>query len=133
MEQIFHCLLTYVQFTCTSQKTSNCGKNKSTDDFPKSLDIYTKIRNETDTQQNGIYLFNNECLSWSLNGLQTKIEIVHMELTVRKKDRPSKAIQGILGFWTGAPNENMVQNHLNISLKFIRLFRVVFSSQQLRE
>ena len=133
MEQIFHCLLTYVQFTCTSQKTSNCGKNKSTDDFPKSLDINTKIRNETDTQQNGIYLFNNECLSWSLNGLQTKIEIEHMELTVRKKDRPSKAIQGSLGFWTGAPNENMVQNHLNVSLKFIPLFRVVFSSQQLRE
>ena len=133
MEQIFHCLLTYVQFTCTSQKTSNCGKNKSTDDFPKSLDTYTKIRNETDTQQNGIYLFNNECLSWSLNGLWTKIEIVHMELTVRKKARPSKAIQGSLGFWTGAPNENMVQNHLNVSLKFIPLFRVVFSSQQLRE
>ena len=133
MEQIFHCLLTYVQFTCTSQKTSNFGKSKSTDDFSKSLDIYIKIRNKTDTQQNGIYLFNYECLSQSLNGLQTKIEIVHMELTVRKKDRPSKAIQGSLGFWTGAPNENMAQNHLNISLKFIRLFRVVFSSQQLRE
>ena len=63
MEQIFHCLLTYVQFTRTSHKTSNCGKNKSTDDFSKSLDIYIKIRNKTDTQQNGIYLFNNECLS----------------------------------------------------------------------
>ena len=49
MEKIFHCLLTYVQFTCTSQKTSNCGKNKSTDDFSKSLDNYIKIRNKTDT------------------------------------------------------------------------------------
>ena len=39
-----------------------------------------------------------------------------MELTVTKKDRPSKAIQGSLGFWTGAPNENVVQNHLNIAL-----------------
>ena len=116
MEQIFHCLLTYVQFTCTSQKTSNCGKNKSTDDFSKSLDNYTKIRNTTDTQQDGIYLFNYECLSWSLNGLQTKIEIVPMELTVRKKDRPSKVIQGSVGFWTGAPNEHIVQNHFNIAL-----------------
>lgn len=62
MEQIFHCLLTYVQFTCTSQKTANCGKNKSTDDFSKALDIYIKIRNKTDTKQNGIYLFNYECL-----------------------------------------------------------------------
>ena len=116
MEKIFHCLLTYVQFTCTSQKTSNCGKNKSTDDFSKSLDNYIKIRNKTDTQQNGIYLFCFKCLSQSLNGLWTKIEIVHMELTVRKKDRPSKAIQGIVGFWTGAPIENIVQNHLNIAL-----------------
>ena len=69
MEQIFYCVLTYVQFTCTSQKTSNSGKNKSMDDFSKSLDIYIKIRNKTDTQQNGIYLFNFKCLSWSLNGL----------------------------------------------------------------
>ena len=39
-----------------------------------------------------------------------------MELTVRKMDRPSKAIQGSLGFWTFAPNENIVQNHLHIAL-----------------
>ena len=33
-----------------------------------------------------------------------------------KKPEKKKKIQDFNGVWTGAPNENIVQNHLNIEL-----------------